>query len=153
MNVYENLKRLNLTLPEAPPPGGLYVPVKQVGNLLYTSGHGPIVGGKPAFTGKLGGRVSIEEGQEAARLCIVNILSNLQKHLGDLNRVKNVVKVLGFVASAPGFNNQPLVINGGSQLLMDIFGESGKHTRSAIGTNELPGDIPVEIEIIFEIDQ
>jgi enamine deaminase RidA (YjgF/YER057c/UK114 family) len=151
MNVYENLKRLKLVLPEAPPIGGLYVPIKQAGNLVYASGHIPSVGGKPAFTGKLGGKLSIEEGQEAARLCILNILSNLQNHLGDLNRVKNVVKVLGFVASAPGFNSQPLVINGGSQLLMDIFGECGRHARSAIGTNELPGDVPVEIEVIFEI--
>ena len=151
MDVYENLKKLNLTLPEAPPLGGLYVPTKRTGNLVYTSGQGPIVNGKPAVVGKVGAELTIEDGQKAARLCILNILSILQKEIGDLNKVKNVVKLLGFVASAPGFNSQPMVINGGSQLLIDVFGERGRHTRSAIGTNELPGNIAVEIEAIFEV--
>jgi len=151
MNVYENLEKLGLTLPVPPAIGGIYVPVKQVGNLLYTSGQGPSVNGKPAYTGKLGQDLTIEQGQEAARITILNTLSVLHTYLGDLNKIKNVVKLLGFVASAPNFGDQPKVINGASQLLIDIFEENGAHARSAIGTNELPGNIPVEIEAIFEI--
>jgi len=151
MDVYGNLKRLGLELPAPPAPGGLYAPVKQVGNLLYTSGQGSNVNGKSAFIGKVGSDLTIEQGQEAARIVALNILSVLHAYLGDLNKIKNVVKILGFVASAPGFGEQPKVINGASQLLIDVFGESGKHTRSAIGSNELPGNIPVEIEGIFEI--
>ena len=152
MDVYENLKKLGLRIPSPPPVGGKYVPAKRVGNLVFTSGQGPIVEGKPAFTGKVGKELSLEHGQEAAKYCILNTLSVLEKAIGNLNRVKNVVKVLGFVASAQNFNQQPLVINAGSQLLIDVFGEKGQHARSAIGTNELPGNIPVEIEVIFEID-
>ncbi len=152
MDVYENLKKLGLQIPAPPPVGGKYVPAKQVGNLVFTSGQGPIVEGKPAFTGKVGKELDLEKGQEAAKICILNTLSVLEKAIGNLNRVKNVVKVLGFVASAPNFNQQPAVINAGSQLLMDVFGEKGQHARSAIGTNELPGNIPVEIEVIFEIE-
>lgn len=151
MCVYENLKSLNLSLPEPPPLGGIYVPVKQIGNLLYTSGQGPIVGNKPIMVGKLGSERTIEEGQKAARICILNTLSVLHHYLGDLNKIKNVVKLLGFVSSAPGFNDQPKVINGGSELLIDLFGDAGKHARSAVGANELPGNISVEIETIFEI--
>jgi len=151
MNVYENLEKLGLTLSVPPAIGGIYVPVKQVGNLLYTSGQGPSVNGKPAYTGKLGQDLTIEQGQEAARITILNTLSVLHAYLGDLNKIKNVVKLLGFVASAPNFGDQPKVINGASQLLIDIFEENGAHARSAIGTNELPGNIPVEIEAIFEI--
>lgn len=151
MCVYENLKKLNLVLPPPPTPGGLYVPVKQVGNLLFAAGTGPYVNGEAVVTGKVGAERTIEEGQEAARICILNALSNVQAHLGDLNKVKNVVKILGFVASAPGFDKQPAVINGGSQLLIDLFGERGKHARSAIGVNEMSRNITVEIEIIFEV--
>ncbi len=151
MDVYENLEKMGLVLPSPPQAGGKYVPTKKIGNLVYTSGQGPTVDGKPVVTGKLGGELSIEDGYEAARVCMLNVLSVLQDQIGDLNTVKNVVKVLGFVASASGFNAQPEVINGGSQLLIDVFGEKGKHARSAIGTNELPGNIPVEIEVIFEV--
>jgi enamine deaminase RidA (YjgF/YER057c/UK114 family) len=152
MDAYENLKKLGLSLPAPPPVGGKYLPVKQIGNLIYTSGQGPITDGKPAFTGKAGKDLSLEDAQQAARLCILNVLSILEAKIGNLNKVKNVVKVLGFVAGAPGFNDQPSVINGGSQLLLDVFGEKGGHARSAIGTNELPGNIPVEIEVIFEVE-
>jgi enamine deaminase RidA (YjgF/YER057c/UK114 family) len=151
MCVYENLKKLNLELPAPPPPGGVYVPVKQVGNLLFTAGQGPTVDGKPIYTGKLGKDLTIEQGQEAAKVVALNMLSVLHQHLGDLNRIKNVVKLLGLVASAPGFGEQPRVVNAASQLLVDVFGEKGRHARSAIGTNELPGNIPVEIEGIFEV--
>lgn len=152
MDVYKRLKEMGITLPKQPNVIGKYVPAKLTGNLAYLSGQGPIVDGKPAFTGKLGKDLAIEQGQAAARLCVLNALSALETKIGSLDRVKNVVKVLGFVASAPGFNSQPMVINGGSQLLIDVFGENGRHARSAIGTNELPENIPVEIEIIFEIE-
>jgi len=151
MDIYDRLRELGLAMPEAPDAMGLYVPVKQVGSLVFSSGQGPLEKGKPVFTGKVGADRTLEEGQAAARMCVMNILAQVEKHLGDLNRVKNVVKLLGFVASAPGFNDQPKVINGGSQLLIDVFGEAGRHARSAIGTNELPGDITVEIEAIFEV--
>ena len=152
MDIYEVLKEKKITLPKPPPLGGVYVPIKQIGNLCFSSGAGPIIDGKPVFTGKLGEDLSIEEGQEAAKICILNVLSVLEKHTGDLNKVKNVVKVLGLVASAPGFNSQPRVINGASELLIEVFGEAGRHARSAVGTNELPDNIPVEIEVIFEVE-
>jgi len=151
MDVYGKLKELGFSLPVPPLVIGKFVPVKQIGSLAYLSGQGPIMDGKPVFVGKLGKDLTIEQGQEAARLCILNLLSVLEAKIGDLNKVITVVKVLGFVASAPGFNDQPTVINGGSQLLIDIFGERGKHARSAIGVNELPGNIPVEIEVIIEV--
>lgn len=151
MDVYENLEKRNLSLPLPPPEGGIYTKVKQVGNILYVSGQGPTFEGKPLYTGKVGGEISLEEGQEAARVCAMNIMSCLQEYLGDLNRVKNVVKLLAFVASAEGFGDQPKVINAASGLFEDIFEEKGKHARSAIGTNELPANIPVEIEAIIEI--
>lgn len=153
MGVYDAMKKLGIELPEPPPRGGLYRPVRQVGPMLYVSGQGPTERGKPLFTGKLGREVSVETGQAAAGRCVLNALAVLQAHLGDLDRIAGVVKVLGFVASAPGFNDQPLVINGCSQLLIDLFGDPGWHARSAIGTNELPGDIPVEIEFIFELKE
>lgn len=151
MDVYENLKVNNLQLPLPPPKGGVYTKVKQAGNLLYVSGQGPAIGGKPVYTGKVGGELSLEEGQEAAAVCAMNILSCLQEYLGDLNRVKNVVKLLAFVASADGFGEQPKVINAASSIFENVFGEKGKHSRSAIGTSELPGNIPVEIEAIVEV--
>ena len=151
MNVYDRLSELGCELPALPPPGGIYKPVKQVGTMLYVSGQGPIQNGTPGFTGKVGRERSLEEGREAARLCALNALSVLHQHLGDLNAIKSLVKTLGFVASAPGFNAQPKVIDGASTLLRDIWGEDGVGARSAIAANELPGDITVEIEFIFEI--
>lgn len=152
MDVYDVLKNKGIAIPTPPPLGGVYVPVKQIGNICYTSGAGPVINGKPVMTGKIGAELTIEQGQEAAKVCILNILSVLEKHLGDLNRVKNAVKMLAFVASAPGFNAQPQVINAASELLGEVFGEKGRHARSAIGTNELPNNIPVEIEVIFEVE-
>jgi len=151
MDVYEKLNALNLELPPPPPAAGIYKPVRQAGNLLYISGQGCTHAGKPAFTGKLGAERTIEEGQAASRLCALNALSALHGFLGDLNLVKGVVKLLGFVQSAPGFGEQPQVMNGASGLLRDIWGENGVGARSAIGTNELPGNITVEVEFIFEI--
>ena len=152
MDVYARLKELNLTLPEPPPKGaGINKPVRQAGNCLYVSGHAPSKGGVPVFTGKVGSKVTVEEGQEAARICALNVLSNLHNFLGDLNKIKGVIKTLGFVQSADGFSQQPQVINGASALLRDIWGDDGVGARSAIGVSELPNNISVEIEFIFEI--
>lgn len=151
MNVYDTLKQLGLELPPLPPKGGIYQPVKQVGNLLYISGQGATRGGIPVLEGKLGKECSVEQGQEAARICALNALSVLHDYLGDLNQIKSLVKMLAFVASTDDFHQQPVVANGASQLLKDLYGEDGVGARSAIGVNELPGNIPVEIEFIFEI--
>ncbi|MFO8065668.1 MAG: RidA family protein [Spirochaetota bacterium] len=152
MDVYENLRKLALEIPAAPSKGGAYVPVKTVGDLLFVSGQGPIRDGKLQYVGKVGGERTLEEGREAARLCMLNLLAQVEDHLGDLNKVKNVVKVLGFVSSVSDFNSQPKVIDAGSELLVDVFGDRGVHTRSAVGTNALPNDITVEIEAILEIE-
>ena len=151
MDVYAKLKELGLTLPDPSPPAGIYKPVRQAGNCLYVSGQGPVKNGELMFTGKVGSERSIEEGQEAAKLCTLNALSHLHHFLGDLNKVKGVIKTLGLVQSADGFNQQPKVINGASGLLRDIWGEDGVGARSAIGVNELPSNISVEIEFIFEV--
>ena len=151
MDVYARLKELNLTLPDLPKKGGIYKPVKQVGNCLYVSGQVPSLNGEYKFIGKLGAELSIEEGQEAARLCVLNALSNLHHFLGDLNKIKSLIKTLGFVQSAEGFVRQPEVINGASSLLQDIWGEDGLGARSAVGIYQLPHGVGVEIEFIFEI--
>jgi enamine deaminase RidA (YjgF/YER057c/UK114 family) len=152
MDIYARLNELGIELPPPPPLAGIFKPVVQVGNLLFVSGQGPTSGGVPVISGKVGAGRTIEEGQQAARLCVINALSVLHQYLGDLNKLKSTVKLLAFVGSAPGFNQQPEVANGASQLLLDIFGpDRGLGTRSAIGSNELPGDITVEIESIFEI--
>lgn len=153
MDVYEKIKECGYELPPMPPKGGIYTPVKQMGNILFTAGQGYTDKGVPVISGKAGADVSIEEAQEAARGAVMNMLSALHNHLGDLNRIKNVVKILGFVASTDDFTDQPLVMNGASQLLVDIFGESGMHARSAIGTNTLPVNLTVEIEGIFELKE
>lgn len=151
MDVYARLKELNLALPEPPPKGGIYKPVRQAGNCLYVSGQGATKAGAPVITGKAGAERTVEEAQEAARICVLNGLSVLHDFLGDLNKIKGLIKTLAFVQSAPGFSQQPKVIDGASALLRDIWGEDGVGARSAIGVNELPGNITVEIEFIFEI--
>jgi len=150
MDVYENLSKHKLEPITDAPLGGEYVKVKQIGTLLYVSGHGPLVGGEPVYTGKIGDH-NLKDGQEAARLCALNILGTLQDFLGDLNRVKGAVKLLAFVASTEDFRSQPTVINKASEVFIQAFGEDGRHARSAIGTNILPGDISVEVEAIFEL--
>ncbi len=150
MSVYDNLKKHNLIVPEPLAPAGLYLPVSQTGNLLFLSGQGSIENGKP-LTGRVGINVTVQEAQYAAKICMLNTLGALQTYLGDLNRIKRAVKILGFVAGADDFTGQALVMNGASQILIDVFGEGGRHARSAIGTNSLPLGLTVEIESVFEI--
>ena len=151
-NVYDIMKEKNIVLPEPPPKGGVYAPCRIVGNMAYISGCGCVIDGCEA-AGKLGREYSVEKGQVFARNCMLNILAVLQREIGDLNRVKSAVKLLAFVASDDAFYQQPQVANGASGLLGEIFGqEAGIPTRSAIGVNALPGNLPVEIEAIFEIE-
>ena len=151
MDIYEKLKELNIELSQTPKALGLYVPVKIAGNMAYVSGQIPLLDGKIICAGKVGRDVTVEQAQVAAKQIAVNTLAALHEYIGDLNKIKSVVKVLGFVASAEGFNEQPAVINAFSQVFVDIFGENGRHARSAVGTNELPMDVSVEIESVFEL--
>ena len=152
MDVYAKLKELGLSLPEAPAKGGVYTPCKLTEDgYAYISGCGPAIGGQQ-IAGKLGQEFSIEEGFQFARNCMLNVLAVLEKKIGDLNRVTDVVKILVFVASDDNFYSQPQVANGASSLLVSLFGEDvGAPTRSAVGMNVLPGNIPVEIEAIFKV--
>ncbi len=145
------LAALGLTLPTPPPAAGLYSPVVQSGALLFVSGQIPTRDGAVAGRGKVGAEVSIEEAAELARLCAINGLAQVRAHLGSLDRVVRAVRVGGFVASAPGFTDQPKVVNGASQLLLDVFGEAGRHARAAVGVAELPLGVPVEVEFLFEV--
>ncbi|MHB9146462.1 MAG: RidA family protein [Symbiobacteriia bacterium] len=151
-NIEAKLTELGLTLPVAPAPAGAYVPVVRTGNLAFTSGQLPMAGGKLQSQGKVGQEVSLEEGYRLAQTCIVNALAALKQNLGGLDRIARVVKVVGFVASAPGFTAQPKVINGASDLLVSLFGEKGQHARSAVGVAELPLGSPVEVELIVEVE-
>ena len=146
------LKELKIELPPAPKPLASYVPAVRSGNLVFLAGQGPIKDGKVTITGKVGSDLTEEQGYKAARETILVSLAALRAEIGSLDRVKRIVKLTGWVNSAPGFTRQPWVINGASDLLVEIFGEAGKHARSALGANELPLNIPVEIEIIVEVD-
>ena len=147
------LEELGIELPDTPPPIANYVPAVRTGNLLYLSGLGPAARADGStLIGKVGSDLTREEGYEAARLTGVNIISRMKGELGDLDRVKRVVKLLGMVNSDPKFNQQPAVVNGCSDLLVEVFGDKGRHARSAVGMASLPNDIPVEIEVIIEIE-
>lgn len=146
--IQERLKELGLELPPVPPPGGNYVPAVQTGNLLYTSGNVPH--GAPAPKGRVGAELTLEEGYAAARQCALNCLAGAQSVIGDLDRISRVVKVLGFVNAAPDFDAYPKVINGASDFLVEVFGDAGRHARSAIGLN-VPYNFAAEVEIIFEL--
>jgi enamine deaminase RidA (YjgF/YER057c/UK114 family) len=153
MSAEARLKALNLTLPPPPTPVANYVGAVRVGPLLFVSGHGPLrTDGKPSVRGKLGRELSVEQGYQAAREVGLNLLATVRATLGSLDRVKRVVKVLGMVNSAEGFTDQPRVINGFSDLMVEVFGDAGKHARSAVGMAELPMGIPVEIEMILEVE-
>ncbi|GAB3882502.1 RidA family protein [Microbispora bryophytorum] len=147
----ERLAELGITLPEVVPPLAAYVPAVRTGGHVYTSGQLPLVKGELAVAGKVGAEVSAEEAKEQARICAVNALAAIKALVGDLSQVVRIVKVVGFVASAPGFTGQPQVVNGASELLGEVFGEAGKHARSAVGVAVLPLDAPVEVEVIAEV--
>ena len=146
-----NLANLGITLPQAPAPVANYIGFNQVGNLLVVSGQIPLVDGKISTTGKLGAGVSIEEGQAAARVCFINLVAQVKAAVGDLDRVKRVVRLGGFIACGPDFTQHALVMNGASDLAVAVFGEAGRHARSTIGVPSLPGDAAVEVEGMFEI--
>lgn len=144
------LAELGLELPAVAAPLASYVPAVRTGNLVYTSGQLPLRSGELVGTGKVGAEVSPEDGQMLARICALNALAAVDALVG-IDTVTRVVKVVGFVASAPGFHGQPGVVNGASELLGEIFGESGAHARSAVGVAELPLDAPVEVELVVEV--
>jgi enamine deaminase RidA (YjgF/YER057c/UK114 family) len=148
----ERLRQLGVTLPVPAAPVAAYVPCVRTGNLVYVSGQVPLVDGKPSHPGRLGAEVGLEEGMAAARHCAVNVLAALKAELGELARVRRVVKVTVFVASEPGFTDQPKVANGASELFGDAFGEAGRHARAAVGVAALPLGVPVEVDAIVETD-
>ncbi|BBA86042.1 hypothetical protein NJB1907f44_14620 [Mycobacterium marinum] len=150
MNATSRLAELGITLPQVAAPLAAYVPAVRTGNLIYTAGQLPLEAGKLLGTGKVGANVTPEEGKALARVCALNALAAVNS-LVDIDSVTRVVKVVGFVASAPGFHGQPNVINGASDLLAEVFGDKGVHARSAVGVAELPLDAPVEVELIVEV--
>lgn len=150
MSTSARLAELGITLPQVARPLAAYVPAVRTGNLVYTSGQLPLQGGTLSHTGKVGAEVGPPEATLAARLCALNALAAIDALVG-IDAVLQVVKVVGFVASAPGFSGQPAVINGASELLAEVFGETGAHARSAVGVAELPLDAPVEVEVIVEV--
>lgn len=150
MTATARLGHLGVALPEVVAPLASYVPAVRTGNLVYTAGQLPMEAGKLAGTGKVGAGVTPEEGKALARICALNALAAVNSVVG-IDAVTRVVKVVGFVASAPGFNGQPSVINGASELLTEVFGDDGAHARSAVGVSELPLDAPVEVELIVEV--
>ena len=151
MTAAERLAALGLTLPPVTPPVAAYVPAVRTGPYVYVSGQVPIADGKLTGTGKVGREVSAEDAAGMARTCALNAVAAAAAAAGGLARIRRIVKVVGFVASAPGFGGQPQVINGASELLIEVFGEDGKHARSAIGVAELPLNAPVEVELIAEV--
>ena len=152
MTVEEKLLQLGLELPEAPAPVAAYVPCVRTGNLIFVSGQVPRVKGEIRYRGHVGGDLGVDDGIAAARICALNALSQVKNEIGDLGRIRRIVKVTGYVASAPGFHQQPKVVDGASLLLAELFGEKGKHARVAIGVNELPMGVSVELEVIVEAE-
>ncbi|MEU4239059.1 RidA family protein [Actinoplanes sp. NPDC026619] len=150
VDAYGRLAELGLTLPQVVPPVAAYLPAVQSGNHVYVSGQLPMVEGKLAATGKVGAEVTAEQGADLARICALNALAAIEALVG-LGQLVKIVKVTGFVASAPGFTGQPAVINGASNLFGDVLGEQGTHARSAVGVAELPLGAPVEVEVIAEV--
>jgi enamine deaminase RidA (YjgF/YER057c/UK114 family) len=151
MEIEKRLKELGITLPEAPKPVANYVTAVKTGSHLFVSGHGPYDDGKTILSGKLGKEMTVEEGYQTARNVALNCLASTKAALGNLNKVKRVVKLLGMVNCTEDFTDQPKVINGASDLLVEVFGEAGKHARSAVGMQSLPNGIPVEIEMVLEV--
>jgi enamine deaminase RidA (YjgF/YER057c/UK114 family) len=146
----ERLRELGIVLPSVAAPAGAYIPARRAGSLVFTSGQVPFVDGQIAGTGKVGAEIDAEEAYRLARICALNALAAVDALVG-LDAVTGVVKVVGFVASAPGFTGQPGVINGASDVLGEIFGDAGRHARSAVGVAELPLGVPVEVELVVEV--
>ncbi|MEU1392669.1 MULTISPECIES: RidA family protein [unclassified Nonomuraea] len=151
MTPEERIAELGHELPQPVTPLAAYVPTARTGDLVYTSGQVPMLEGKLHQTGKLGIDLGVDEGKAQARICVLNALAALKAELGELSRVRRIVKVVVFVASAPSFTEQPQVANGASDFLAEVFGEAGKHARSAVGVAALPLDAPVEVELIAEV--
>lgn len=151
MHPEEKLGELGLELPDPPRPVAAYVPVVRTGNLVFVAGQGPWLSGSRGLTGKVGADVTVEQAREAARDCCLNGLAAIKAEVGDLQAVARMVKLTVFVASAPGFHEQPSVANGASELLEEVFGDSGRHARAAVGVTELPFNIPVEVDFVAEI--
>jgi len=151
MSTEENLKKLNINLPKAPDPVGAYVASKIVGNLVFISGQLPLDSGGKLIKGKVGKELNLEQGQEAAKFCALNLLAQLKKICVSLDKVKGCVKITGYVNSIDSFVDQPKIVNGASDLISQIFGDKGKHARAAVSVNSLPLGAAVEIEGIFEI--
>ena len=149
--IEEKLSSLNISLPIPPKPAGSYIPVVRTGNLIFVSGQIPIKDGVVQFQGKVPTSISIEDAQKAARLCIINVLAQIKSEIGTLDKISKIVKVSGFVNSSPEFTEQPKIINAASDLLFEIFGQGGKHTRIAVGVASLPLNSSVEIDVIVEI--
>ena len=148
--IEERLTELGLSLPSTPAPAGSYVPAVQANGFVYTAGQIPFVDGAVAVTGLVGVEVTVEQGQAAARICVLNALAAIDALVG-LDAVAQIVKVVGFVASAPGFTDQPTVVNGASDLLVELFGDAGRHARSAVGVVALPRGASVEVELIVSL--
>ncbi len=151
MGAESRVKELRLELPSPPKPVATYLPAVQTGNLLYVSGHGPLKPDGKMIAGRVGAEMSLEQGKDAARVVGIAILATVRSTLGSLDRVIRLVKVLGMVNSTPDFKDHPQVINGFSDLMVEVFGESGRGARSAVGMGSLPGNITVEVEAIFEV--
>ncbi len=149
----ERLQALGLKLPEVAAPVAAYVPAVRTGSYVYTSGQLPITDGELPAIGKVGAEIDTAQAKDLARICALNALAAAASVAGGLGGIRQIVKVTGFVASAPGFTGQPQVINGASELLLDVFGDAGRHARSAVGVAELPLDAPVEVELIVEVAQ
>ena len=150
--VESRINELKITLPEVPKPVAAYIPAKQTGKLVFTAGQLPMVNGELISKGLLGQDVEIDEANKAARICTLNALAAIKGVIGDLDRIKQIVRVVGYVASVPTFTQQPAVVNGSSELLLEIFGENGKHARSAVGMTVLPLNASVEIELTVEVE-
>ncbi|HZE30016.1 MAG TPA: RidA family protein [Actinoallomurus sp.] len=148
----ERIRELGLEIPDVAAPLASYVPAARSGSLVYTAGQLPIVKGELAATGKVGAEIDPERATELARLCGLGAIAAIRAEIGELSRVRRIVKVVGFVASAPDFYGQPQVVNGVSDLLGEVFGDAGKHARSAVGVAVLPRDAPVEVELIAEVE-
>ncbi len=153
MQVEDKLARMGLVLPPPAPPAGNYIGAVLVGNLLFVSGHGPRCADQSYITGKVGRDLTTEQAYNAAKVVMLNCLASVKREIGDLDRVKRIVKLLGMVNCTADFTEHPQVINGASDLLLDLYGEAGRHARSAVGMQQLPMNIAVEVEMIVEIEE